>query len=56
MVISFWPNTGKNQKTILCVHEKPILETSFVTLTEKSSIITNNTLVPQEYPHDWKEL
>ena len=34
---------GQNQKGRLWVHETPILEVTFVTLTENSSVVTNVT-------------
>ena len=30
----------------------PILEVIFVTLTENSSVLTNDTQGPQKYPHN----
>ena len=38
----------------LIVHETTILEVIFVTLTENSSAITNDTEGPQKYPHHLK--
>ena len=35
-------------------HETPILEVIFLTLTENSSVITNDTQGPQKYPHHRK--
>ena len=36
------------------VHETPILEVIFVTLTENTSVVTNDTLGPQKYPQHQK--
>ena len=32
-------------------YETPILEVIFLTLTEKSSVVTNGTQGPKKYPH-----
>ena len=39
---------GKNEKGWLCVHETPILEAIFVTLSENSYAVTKNTQGPRE--------
>ena len=51
MAISLSQKRGKNQKGSLCVHETPILRITFMILTDNSSVITNDTQRPQEYPH-----
>ena len=42
---------GQRQRGSLRVHETPIFEVIFVTLTENSSVITNDTQEPQKYPN-----
>ena len=46
----------RNTKIRMYIHEKPNLEVSFVTPTKNSSVITNDTQVPWEYPYHLKEL
>ena len=45
---------GQEQKGRLGVHETSILAVIFVTLTESSSVLTNNTQGTRKYPHYWK--
>ena len=46
---------GQKQKGKSWVLETPIHEVTFVTLTEKSSIVTDDTQGPLKYPHHWKQ-
>ena len=46
---------GQKQKGKLWVHETSILEVFFVTLTENSSVVTNDTQGPQKYPPEIAE-
>ena len=46
----------QKQKSRLQVHDTPILEVICVTLTENSSVVTNDTQWPRKYPHQWKYL
>ena len=41
----------KKQNDWLRVHETPIFEVIFMILTENVSVVTNDTLGPQKYPH-----
>ena len=45
---------GQKQKGRMWVHETPILEVIFATLTENSSVITNDTQEIQKDPHQEK--
>ena len=47
-------DTFSIQKDKLWVHETPILEEVFVTLTENSSVATNDTQGPKEFPNQRK--
>ena len=38
------------------IHQKPIIQISFMTPTENSSVITNGAQVPWEYPRHLKDL
>ena len=51
VTILHWVKTGWKQKGRLWVHETPILEVIFVTLTKNSYVTTNDTHRPQKYPH-----
>ena len=44
--IIHWVKIGQKQKDTPWVHERPILEVIFVTLTEISSVITNDNQEP----------
>ena len=55
MVIIHQLKIGKKQKSKLCVHDKPIPEVILFTLTESSSIITNDTQGSWKYSHYQKE-
>ena len=46
MTISLSQKWGKNQKGTLRVHGTPMLEVTFVTLTENLSVLTNDTKRP----------
>ena len=46
MSISFSQSRSKNQKGRMSVHEIPLLEVIFVSLTENSSVTTNDTQGP----------
>ena len=46
MTISLSQKRGKNQRRTLRVHETPMLELTFVTLTENLSVLTNDTKRP----------
>ena len=54
MVISLSQKRGENPKSWLWVHETLILEIIFVTLTEDSSAVINDTQGPREYLHHRK--
>ena len=47
---------GQKQKDRLRVHETPIREVIFVTLTNNSSLVTNDTQEPWKYRHHRKYL
>ena len=51
ITISLSWKRGKKQKGIVWFQETPILEVIFVALTENSSLVTNDSEGPQEYPH-----
>ena len=51
MAISIGLKIGQKQKGRLQVHEIPMLEVIYMTLTENSSAILNNTQGPQKYLH-----
>ena len=55
MAIIHWVKVGEKQKGRLWVRETPILEIILVTLTENSSVVTNDTQGPQKYPHHQKQ-
>ena len=46
-----WVKNRSNTERQACVHEAPIFEIIFVTLTENSSVIANDTQGPRVYPH-----
>ena len=46
MTISLSQKWGKNHKGTLRVHETPMLEVTFLTLTENVSVLTNDTKRP----------
>ena len=51
MALIHWVKNKTKQKSRLWVHDSPILKVIFATLTENSSVVTNDTQGSQKYPH-----